>query len=112
MKKSQIIKKNEDFSAILSTGKRIKNEYYSIYYKESKNNLYGISIPTKTGKAVVRNKIKRQIKNIIDNNKKYIQNTYDYVIIVKKSILELKFNQREEKLIYLMKKIGENNEKK
>lgn len=112
MKKSQIIKKNEDFSAILSTGKRIKNEYYSIYYKESKNNLYGISIPTKTGKAVVRNKIKRQIKNIIDNNKKYIQNTYDYVIIVKKSILELQFKQREEKLINLMKKIGENNEKK
>lgn len=112
MKKSQIIKKNEDFSAILSTGKRIRNEYYSIYYKESTNNLYGISIPTKTGKAVVRNKIKRQIKNIIDNNKKYIQNTYDYVIIVKKSILELKFKQREEKLIYLMKKIGENNEKK
>lgn len=112
MKKSQIIKKNEDFSAILSTGKRIRNEYYSIYYKESKNNLYGISIPTKTGKAVVRNKIKRQIKNIIDNNKKYIQNTYDYVIIVKKSILELQFKQREEKLINLMKKIGENNEKK
>lgn len=112
MKKNQIIKKNEDFSIILSEGKRVKNNYYSIYYKESKNNLFGISIPTKTGKAVVRNKIKRQLKNIIDHNKNYIQTGYDYVIIVRRSILELDFKERETQFMELMKKIGEKNEKK
>ena len=110
MKKTEIIKKNEDFSLIINTGKKIKNKYYSVFYKESDNNLYGISIPTKTGKAVVRNKIKRQIKNIIDLNKKDIQRKYDYVIIVKREIKELNYQQKEKELMILMKKIGEKNE--
>lgn len=112
MKKKEIIKKNKDFSLILNKGKKIKNEHYSIFYNESKNTLFGISIPTKTGTAVVRNKLKRQIKNIIDNNKKSIQTNYDYVIIIKKSILDINYHQKEEKLIELMKKIGEKDEKK
>ena len=112
MKKREIIKKNDDFSLIINTGKKVKNDYYSIFYKESATNLYGISIPTKTGKAVVRNKIKRQIKNIIDHNKKYIQKTNYYVIIIKRNITELTYQQKEKYLMQLMLKIGETNEKK
>ena len=112
MKKKEILKKNEDFATIINQGKKEKNEYYSIFYKKSPTNLFGISIPTKTGKAVIRNKIKRQIKNIIDNYKKYIQTTYDYVIIVKRSIIDLTYKQKEEQLMKLMHKIGENNEKR
>ena len=110
MKKKQMIKKNKDFALIINTGKKIKNTYYSIFYKKSETNLYGISIPTKTGKAVVRNKIKRQIKNIIDINKKDIQTSYDYVIIVKKEIKDLTYKEKEKNLMILMKKIGEKNE--
>ncbi len=110
MKKYEIIKKNQEFTNILNYRHSKKNQYYSLYYKESptSQNHYGISIPTKTGKAVVRNKLKRQIKNIIDNNKKYIQTPYDYVIIVRKSILDLNYQEMEQALISLMKKIGEN----
>lgn len=110
MKKSEIIKKNKDFSLIINTGRKARNNYYSIFYKKSNSNLYGISIPTKTGKAVVRNKIKRQIKNIIDINKKDIQTNYDYVIIVKKEIKDLTYQEKEKNLMVLMKKIGEKNE--
>ena len=112
MKKYQIIKKNEDFSKILNNGKKIRNNYFSIYFEKSKSNLFGISIPTKTGKANIRNKIKRQIKNIIDTNKKYIQKEYDYVIIVKKSILDLNYQEKEENFINLITKIGAKDGKK
>lgn len=112
MKKKEIIKKNDEFAKIISEGKKIKNDYYKIFYKYNKNNHFGISIPTKTGNAVIRNKLKRQIKNIIDNNKKSIQTNYDYVIIIKKSILELNYQQKENNLVNLLLKIGETNEKK
>lgn len=110
MKKKEIIKKNKDFSTIINKGKKIKNENYSIFYLKSNQNHYGISIPTKTGNAVTRNKIKRQIKNIIDKNKKSIQTNYDYVIIIKKSILDTNYEQMQNSLISLMTKIGERNE--
>ena len=108
MKKIDIIKASDEFTEIINTGKTKKNKYYSIYYrKNDEKNRYGITIPKKLGIAVLRNKTKRRVKNIIDKNKKSIQNGYDYVIIVKKGILDLTFFDMEEELLRLMKKIGE-----
>lgn len=111
MKKKEIIKKGSDFTKIINTNNKIKNKYYSIFYVNSNNTLFGISIPKKTGKAVVRNKIKRQLKNIIDKNKINIQKNYNYVIIIRRDILELTYLEKEKELIKLFKKIGEKNEK-
>lgn len=105
MNKERIIKESEKFTEIINTGNSVKNKYFSIYYQKSEKNKYGITIPKKTGKANVRNKIKRRIKNIIINNEKYIQNNFNYVIITKKAILELNYNRMEEELINLIKKV-------
>jgi len=111
MKKKEIIKKSLDYTNIINKNNKIKNKYYSIFYVKSENTLFGISIPKKTGNAVVRNKIKRQIKNIIDKNKINIQNNYNYVIIIRKEILELPYLEMEKELISLFKKVGAKNEK-
>ena len=111
MKKKEIIKKSLDYTNVINKNNKIKNKYYSIFYVKSENTLFGISIPKKTGNAVVRNKIKRQIKNIIDKNKINIQNNYNYVIIIRKEILELPYLEMEKELISLFKKVGAKNEK-
>lgn len=104
MKKQQIIKKSNDFSKIINNGKNIKNKYYSIYYIKNENNFnqYGISVPTKTGNAVLRNKIKRQLKNIIDSYEKDIKKSFNYVIIIKKDLLNLTFYEKKEELYNLI----------
>ena len=73
----------------------LKNKYFSIYYVNSSETLYGITVPKKIGKAHVRNKIKRQIKNIIVTNEKDIQNNYSYVIIIKEAVKELNYSDLE-----------------
>ncbi len=111
MKKKNIIKSKKEFTEIINNCKYLKNDYYVIYYKKNnKNTRYGISIPTKTGKANIRNKIKRRIKNIIDNNKNIIPKHHDYVIISRKRLLELNYQDMETNLVNLIKKIGEKNE--
>ena len=108
MKKIDIIKSSDEFTEIINKGKTVKSKYYSIYYRpNNSSNRYGITIPKKLGIAVLRNKTKRRVKNIIDNNKNAMQKGYDYVIIVKKGILDLTFLNMEEDLLKLMKKIGE-----
>jgi len=106
MKKIKIVKKNTDFSDIIKTGKKYSNKYYRIYIKE--NNLnherYGIAIATKLGHAVERNKVKRQIKNIIDNNQDKIIKC-DYIIMPRIEIKLESFKIKEKELIYLLKKI-------
>lgn len=111
MKKKEIIKKSNDYTKVIKKNNKLKNKYYSLFYIKSDNTLFGISIPKKIGNAVIRNKNKRQIKNIIDNNKNNIQNGYNYVIIIRKEILSLSYQEKEQELINLFKKIGEKNEK-
>ena len=113
MKKSEIIKKEQTFTEIIHHCSYVKNNYYVIYYRKNYDTTkYGISIPKKTGKANVRNKIKRRIKNIIDTNEKQVHKNFDYVIIVRKRLIELNYQEMENDLISLMKKIGAKNEEK
>ena len=106
MNKDKIIKKSPEFTKIISERKVVKNKYFSIYYQKSDNNLYGITVPKKIGKAHTRNKIKRQIKNIIMTNENDIQNNFNYVIIVKEAILELNYQNILQELLNLFKKVG------
>ena len=111
MKKIEIIKSSEEYTEIINTSKSKKSKYFSIYYRKNNNsNRYGITVPKKTGTAVIRNKIKRRIKNIIDNNKKIVHNGYDYVIIIKKGILELTYKEIEKELLKLIS-VGDECEK-
>ena len=111
MKKKNIIQKEQEFTEIIKNCHYKKNDYFIIYYRNNnEKNRYGISIPKKTGKAYIRNKIKRRIKNIIDLNEKNIHKTYDYVIIIRKRLVELNYQEIEENLIPLIKKIGERYE--
>ena len=116
MKKNNIVRKKYEFDNIIKTGSCIKNSYYIIFYKG--NNLdkyrFGISVGKKLGNAVLRNKYKRKIRNIIDNNKKYYQKSFDYIIIMRKSSIDSKFELLEEKFVSLINIInqkGDNNEK-
>ena len=80
-----------------------RNKYFSVYYRKNNDkNKYGITVPKKTGTAVIRNKIKRRVKNIIDNNKNIVQKNYDYVIIVKKGIIDLTYQEMEKELLKLL----------
>lgn len=106
MKKYEIVKKNTDFNDIINTGRCIRNKYYSIYYKDSEDDFpkFGLAVSKKCGNAVDRNKIKRQLRNIIDGNKKLFSIKMNYIIMVRKEILNVSYLQMEEQLINLIKK--------
>tara|TARA_Y100000741_G_C17833044_1_gene387283 strand:+ start:110 stop:451 length:342 start_codon:yes stop_codon:yes gene_type:complete len=105
------LSKNEDFKSLL-TGKKISNRYLTIFFKNlsGKNNKYlNISFVAqkKLGNAIKRNKIKRRLKNImnqiIKNSK--INLDYSYLIIAKKTIINAKFVDIKELLLKDYKKI-------
>lgn len=106
MKKINIVKSNEDFNNIIKTGRQVKNKYFIIYYLENEyiNYRIGITVPKKCGNAVVRNKQKRQLKSIIDDNYESLKK-YDYIVIVRNTTLELNFKEKEKALIELISKI-------
>ena len=110
MKKLNIIKKEQEINDIINTGKRIYNRYYYIYNKENSNNKYYrfcICVSKKLGNAVIRNKNKRQVKDIIDKSNLTFKSNQDYVIILRKDINLLNFDQKKDELLSLLKQLGE-----
>jgi ribonuclease P protein component len=102
--------KKKDFQAVLKKGRFINNKF--LYVKLIKNNkdnsCFGIIISKKIcKKAVVRNKIKRQIREIIRKNIPVIinQEQFDLIIIPKKEIIEKSFTQIEEDINQMFKKV-------
>ena len=105
IKKINIVKKSLDFEKIIENGKFNRNKFISIYiYDNDSKTRFGISVSKKVGNAVVRNKIKRQIKNIIDINKKDFQKNKDYIIIIKKDIINLSYKEIEESIMNIINK--------
>ena len=97
--KSKIValSKNEEFKSLLKQ-KKISNKYVTIFFgkleKKNKNKL-NISFVTKKkiGNAVKRNKIKRRLKNIINEAVKNInlKFNYSYLVIAKPTMLHNDF---------------------
>lgn len=113
MKKENIVKKAQEYNKIIKKRQGISNKYFIINKETTKDNTlkFGITFTKHIGNAVTRNKLKRRIKAIIDNNKNAYQKNKIYIIIAKQSTLDLKYNELEKELINLFQKLkGENNE--
>ncbi|AUF83912.1 ribonuclease P protein component [Mesoplasma syrphidae] len=109
MKNKRIIKGNFDFQNIISKQKTLKNIAFVLYFEKTQNNFleYGISVGKKIGNAVIRNKIKRQIRMMIseiiqtDNGGK----NFRIVIIARKAILDKDFEFNKKALTKLIEQL-------
>ena len=111
--KSKIIalSKNEEFKTLLKK-KKISNQYVTIFFGYLVNNnkqKLNISFVTKKkiGNAVKRNKIKRRLKNIINEAVKInsIKFKYSYLVIAKPTMLNNEFKKIKETLFQELEKI-------
>ena len=111
--KSKILalSKNEEFKSLLKKSK-ISNKYVTIFFGNltNKNNRkINISFVTKKkiGNAVKRNKIKRRLKNIVNEAVKKIslKFNYSYLVIAKSTMLNSEYKIIKETLFQDFEKI-------
>ena len=111
--KSKIIalSKNDDFKNLLKQ-KKISNKYLTIFFGKvsNKDNKYlNISFVTKKkiGNAVKRNKIKRRLRNIVNEavKKVSLNYNYSYLVIAKPTMLNNDYKNIKETLFQDLKRI-------
>ena len=105
------LSKNEDFKTII-TGRKINNKYLTIFFKKlSDKNDKKLNISfvaqKKIGNAVKRNKIKRRLRNIMNDAIKKIKLNfqYSYLLIAKKNVLEDEYENIKKTLFIDLEKI-------
>ena len=112
--KSKIValSKNEEFKNLLKQ-KKFSNKYVTIFFGKlmnTNNNKLNISFVTKKklGNAVKRNKIKRRLRNILNEAVKKISINFNYsfLVIAKSSMLNNEYKLTKETLFQDFKKIN------
>ena len=111
--KSKILalSKNEDFKSLLKQ-RKISNKYVTIFFghlKFKNKKMFNISFVTKKkiGNAIKRNKIKRRLRNIVNNAIKEvsIKFHYSYLVIAKSTMLNNDYKIIKETLFQDLGKI-------
>ena len=105
------LSKSDDFKNLLS-GRKISNPYSVIFFKKisyKNNKLLNVSFVTKKkiGNAVKRNKIKRRLRNIMNDALKSININlnYSYLFIAKKNIYDANYKMIKESIFKDLTKV-------
>jgi ribonuclease P protein component len=88
------LRKDRQFTYIYKKGVRKNTHFLTLFIKDSKFKGYkiGYSVSKKIGKANVRNKLKRRMKEIVRTND-FAKDYHNYVLMARQGIENLTFEQ-------------------
>ena len=102
------LKSPKDFRQTYQKGKSIVNAYLVLYFRKNFKDKYriGISVSKKVGKAVVRNRIKRRLREICRLHEGIFPKGFDLIFVARVRIKDISYQTMEKSLLDLVKKIG------
>lgn len=79
------IKQNYEFRRVYQSGKSAATGLIAVYYRKNRRgeSRLGITVSTKVGKAVVRNKVRRRLREIYRHREGNIRAGQDIVIVAR-----------------------------
>lgn len=95
------------FQRLYSKGASCSDKNIVIYLLPNKRpfNRLGITVSKKTGGAVVRNRVKRLIRECYRLNEEKLKSGYDIVVVARRQIIESDFHGVQASFLALAKKL-------
>jgi ribonuclease P protein component len=107
LKRNEIIRKNNDIKNLYSNGNKITGKYVIIYfYKGNKRKVAFIVSKKLDKRAVVRNRIKRWLREIYRHGKFQIINNVELLVIARYNILNTEYRLLEDEIEKLFNNIN------
>lgn len=93
MKKAVTIKKNHEFRRMYSRGKSAVSPAMVVYCRKNRldHNRLGITVSTKLGGAVVRNRARRRLRETFRLSAPHLRQGYDIVLVARGRVLTAPF---------------------
>lgn len=107
MKLTSSLKKNYEFKRLYNKGKNAASQYAVVYCRKNgrAENRLGITVSTKIGKAVQRNRIRRRLKEIYRLNEKNLAVGYDIVMVARMKAKFSSYHELEDSALSLFRKL-------
>ena len=108
MKFTTSLNRNYEFRRLYNKGKSAASKYVAVYcLKTGKaENRLGLTVSTKIGGAVQRNRIRRRLKEIYRLNEKALQVGYSIVIVARQKSRYAQWSELEASVLSLFKRLG------
>lgn len=103
------LRNREDFQRVYREGRSFANSQFVVYWRRREEPgpfRLGVSVSAKLGKAVVRNRMRRMVKEIVRLNADKLQDQVDLILIVRKPALEMSFWDMEKSVLHVLRKAG------
>lgn len=112
LKRENRLKKNRHFNYIYRHGQCISLGDMSLTFIKARIKPFkaGFSVSNKVGKAVVRNKVKRRMREAFASLIAIVDRRYNYIFIAKPSLAEKSYIDIKNNMLALIKKAGLINE--
>ena len=107
MKAINRLKKNEDFRRIYKKKRSMANKLLIIYILENKYeyNRIGFTVSKKVGKSVIRNRVKRILRESYRLNEEKILQGYDIIIVARNTASKASYKEIESAMLHLFRKM-------
>jgi len=111
LKRCYRLKRSKDFRRAYQKGKYCANPYLVVYYvRNDQGGLrIGFSVSKKIGQAVVRNRVKRQLREICRLNESIFPPGYDLVFVARAKIKEADYHLMQKNLLSLVARMKVKN---
>lgn len=96
-----------EFEAVYRSGGRRSSAQFVVFYRANggAGSRFGSSVKKQIGNAVVRNRIRRRIREILRRNSSEIPSGWDVVIHPRRSVASANFVQLQTELLDLLRKL-------
>jgi len=107
MRYTTSLTKNYEFKRLYNKGKNAASKHAAVYYAKNgtSENRLGITVSTKLGGAVQRNRIRRRLKEIYRLNEHLFCVGYNIVLVARMRCLYAGWSELEESVLSLFKKL-------
>lgn len=104
----QKLRNSREFRKVYDTGKSYANKYLVMFFlnNDKNTNIVGFATTKKLGNSVVRNKVRRRMKEAYRLNSNKIKEGYDIVFLSRVKAKEVTFKEIESALLHLAKISG------
>lgn len=104
MEKKHRLRSNEDFKNVYHNGKNYWNRNIVLYVMKNQLDYtrVGFSVTKKIGNSVVRNRVKRRMREICRLNFLNIKKGYDIIFIPKKNVVDIGYRELESAIIHIL----------
>jgi ribonuclease P protein component len=92
MQRRNRLSRSRDFDAVYRHGRSVSTRFLTLYWFERDEAVgaprLGFAVPKAVGNAVARNRIKRQLREIVRGKLENVPVTNDYVLVVRRGLPE------------------------